>query len=60
MREACHFDHVIANRDGDDSGNWQAFSHPIGDARRTMKAVAARINGQVPLEAETWESGLVP
>ncbi|NIS80706.1 MAG: hypothetical protein GTO14_10965, partial [Anaerolineales bacterium] len=34
MKLAWQFDHILPNHDGEDSENWDAFYHPIGDARR--------------------------
>jgi guanylate kinase len=59
MKEARHFAHVIANHDGEDSDNWEAFYYPIGDARKTLDSVAALIEGVVPSNAEKWDEGLL-
>ena len=56
---ACHFDHVVPNHDGEDSENWDAFYHPVGDARRTLLAFAELLSGRVPAVAEKWEPGLL-
>ena len=55
---ASLFDAVIANHDGEDSENWDAFYYPVGDARRTLIAFAALLRGEDPAEAEHWEDGL--
>jgi len=60
LAEAHHFDHVIPNHDGEDSEHWEAFYHPLGDARRTMLAVAGLLRGETPMVAEKWEAGCVP
>jgi guanylate kinase len=60
LQEACHFQHVIANHDGEDSDNWEAFYYPIGDARKSLEAVASLLRGVVPAGVEHWEEGLVP
>jgi len=60
MQQAWKFDYVIANHDGEDSDNWEAFYHPIGDARKSLKAFVALLEGQVPAEAEKWDAGLLP
>ena len=45
LTEAWHFRHVVPNHDGEDSENWDAFSYPIGDARKALNAVVALIEG---------------
>ena len=60
MKEGWHFEHVIANHDGEDSDNWEAFYYPIGDARNALDAVAALIEGVVPSSVEKWEEALLP
>jgi len=60
MQEAWKFDYVIANHDGEDSDNWEAFYHPIADARKSLKAFVALLEGAVPAEAEKWDAGLLP
>jgi guanylate kinase len=75
LTEAWHFQYVIPNHDGEDSDNWEAFYYPIGDARRSLDAVAALLQGIVPLGplgplgpvgpvgpvgVEKWESELLP
>jgi guanylate kinase len=60
LRMAHYFDHVIANHDGEDSENWEAFPCPLGDARKTLYAVADLLTGVTPHAAEKWESGLLP
>lgn len=59
MRMAHRFDHVIANHDGEDSENWEAFPCPLGDARRTLYAVADLLEGRTPNAAEKWEADLL-
>ena len=59
MKEAWHFEHVIPNHDGEDSDNWEAFYYPIGDARKSLDAVAALIDGVVPSGVETWQEDLL-
>jgi len=41
LKEAWHFDYIIANHDGEDSDNWEAFYYPLGDARKALLAFAA-------------------
>ena len=60
LREACKFDYVIPNHDGEDSEHWDAFYYPIGDARRALLAFAALLKGEVPPSVERWEKDLVP
>lgn len=60
LAEARHFDYVIANHDGEDSENWDAFHFPLGDARRTLLLFAALLEGKVPEGLEKWEPGLLP
>ena len=60
LKEAWHFDYVIANHDGEDSDNWEAFYYPLGDARRALNAFAALLEGIVPPDVEKWEEDLIP
>src|SRR6516225_6570148 len=60
LQEAWHFQHVIANHDGEDSDNWEAFYHPIGDARKSLEAFASLLQGVMPAGVERWEEDLVP
>jgi len=60
LKEAWHFDYVIPNHDGEDSDNWEAFYYPLGDARKTLLAFAAILEGKVPENMEKWEEELVP
>jgi guanylate kinase len=59
MQEAWQFQHVIANHDGEDSDNWEAFYYLIGDARRSLQSFAALLEGLVPANIEKWENGLL-
>ena len=59
MRQACNFDYVIVNHDGEDSENWDAFYYPIGDARKTMLSVAELLQGRVPPVVDNWGDGLL-
>jgi guanylate kinase len=56
---AHHFQHVIVNHDGEDSENWNAFYFPIGDARKTLQAFSALLDGSNPTELEKWEETLL-
>jgi len=60
MKEAWRFQHIIANHDGEDSDNWEAFYYPIGDARKTVEALAALLKGSVPSSVEKWDEDLLP
>jgi len=60
LKEAHHFDCVIPNHDGEDSDNWEAFGYPLGDARKTLLAVGALLEGRVPDGLEEWEDDLLP
>jgi guanylate kinase len=60
LGEAYHFDHVIPNHDGEDSENWDAFYHPLGDARRTLLAFAALLRGEATSGVERWSEADVP
>jgi guanylate kinase len=52
---AHHFQHVIVDHDGEDSENWNAFYFPLGDARRTLNAFVALLQGFDVQEIEQWE-----
>jgi len=60
LQEACHFQHVIPNCDGEDSDNWEAFYYLIGDARKTLSALVSLLEGAIPPGVEKWEEGLLP
>lgn len=51
---APRFQYVVPNHDGEDSENWNAFYHPIGDARRTFLAVAGLLRGRKLSQVEKW------
>jgi len=59
LQQAWHFDHVIANHDGEDSDNWEAFYYPIGDARKTLEALAALLKGDISSNIEKWDQNLL-
>jgi guanylate kinase len=59
LREAWHFDHVIPNHDGEDSEHWEAFYYPLGEARKTLMAFVALLEGKVPPGVEVWEEDLI-
>ncbi len=58
MRLAPSFDYVLVNHDGEDSENWDAFYHPLGDARRALRAFVALLRGEETPRAETWRGEL--
>ncbi len=60
LRTACLFDHVIPNTNGEDSDNWDAFYFPIGDAGKTLEAVAAILQGKKTPLSENWSEDLLP
>jgi guanylate kinase len=60
MELAWRFDFVIPNHDGEDSGNWDAFYYPIGDARIALMCFAEILSGGKPGYAETWLQDLLP
>ena len=51
---APRFQWVFANHDGEDSENWEAFYHPIGDARKCVLDLILLLEGEPPRFAETW------
>ncbi|MFW6256240.1 MAG: hypothetical protein ACOC54_05405, partial [Candidatus Sumerlaeota bacterium] len=53
------FEHVIANHDGEDSENWDAFYYPLGDARKALQAFVAMLRGD-KAEVEKWDADLLP
>jgi len=59
LRDACRFNCVIPNHDGEDSENWSAFYHPIGDAHKTLHAFVDLLAGRVPDYAEKWDEALI-
>ncbi len=58
MQEAWRFQHVIVNHDGEDSDNWDSFYYLIGDARKTVMAFAALLNGEEMPGVERWDKEL--
>ena len=54
------FQYVIANHDGEDRENWDAFGHPLGEARRALAAYASLLAGGTPPGPEHWEADLIP
>jgi guanylate kinase len=60
LQEAWHFDHVIPNHDGEDSDNWEAFYYPLGEARNSLNAFVALLQGKIPEGIEKWDAQLFP
>lgn len=60
MKQAWQFQYVIANHDGEDSDNWEAFYYVIGDARKTLDSLVALLRGDVPQGVEHWDEHLLP
>jgi len=60
MQQAFHFDYVIPNHDGEDSDNWEAFYFLIGDARKTLEAFVALLQGKSAANVEKWDQRLLP
>ena len=60
LQEAWYFEYVIANHDGEDSDNWEAFYYLIGDARKTLDAFVALLKGTVQPNVEKWEADFLP
>lgn len=56
---AHKFSHVIANHDGEDSENWDAFYYPLGDALKSLRTFVALYNQEKAPYAEHWEQGLM-
>jgi guanylate kinase len=59
MQQAWHFDYVIPNHDGEDSGHWDAFYYPLGDARNSLNTFVALLEGEVPAGVERWDAELL-
>ena len=61
LAEACHFQCVIPNHDGEDSENWDAFYYPIGDARIALNAVVGLLESvECTPHVEQWGEDLLP
>ncbi|MEG3638410.1 hypothetical protein [Magnetococcus sp. PR-3] len=60
MSMAYQYDAVIANHDGEGHDHWDAFYHPIGDARRTMETFAGLLQGKrLHGRTEDWDKSLI-
>lgn len=57
---AWQFDWVIPNHDGEDSENWNAFQHPVGDAWHALQCLASLLEHGQAKRAERWEKELWP
>ena len=60
LRHAHKYEYVIPNHDGEDSENWDAFYHPIGDAFVALESFAALLQEEAPKRVERWDAGLIP
>ena len=60
LKLAHHFQHVIANHDGEDSDHWDAFAYPLGDARRALAAFVSLLEGGGADGVERWTADLIP
>jgi len=54
LQNAHYFEYVIPNHDGEDSENWDAFYHPLGDARKAYESFVALLRGDSSLNVENW------
>ena len=59
LKQAWRFDAVIPNHDGEDGENWDAFYHPLGDARKALLSFAALLENQTARHVEKWGPELV-
>jgi guanylate kinase len=59
LQEAHYFQFIIANHDGEDSENWDAFYYPLGDARRALLAFVSLLDGKDSSALEHWEKHLL-
>ena len=59
LQDAWHFKYIIANHDGEDSENWDAFFYPLGDARMALLTFAELLEGKAPINVEKWEESLL-
>jgi guanylate kinase len=56
---AHQFEHVIANHDGEDSENWNAFYFPLGEAGRTFNIFVQLLKGGKAAGTELWEKDFI-
>jgi guanylate kinase len=59
LQEARYFQFVIANHDGEDSENWDAFYYPLGDARRALLAFVSLLEGKDSSVLEHWDKNFL-
>ncbi|MBF0382976.1 MAG: hypothetical protein HQL69_18295 [Magnetococcales bacterium] len=62
MREAWRFQHVIHLHDGEGNDNWDAFYHPIGNARKALLTFVDLLRGDTDTTGVDagWTEDLVP
>ncbi len=60
LRLAWKYDFVIANHDGEDSENWDAFYYPLGDAFTALGSLVALLEGRSVSAVEHWSEDLIP
>jgi guanylate kinase len=58
LQNAWHFQHIIPNHDGEDSENWDAFYYPLGDARKSLLAYVALLQGNASRYTEEWNEDI--
>ncbi len=58
LQGAHQFHYIIPNHDGEDSENWDAFYYPLGDARKSLRAFAELLKGNIPEVAEVWHANM--
>lgn len=59
LKLAINFDFVLPNHDGEDSDHWDTFYYPIGDARKTLKALVDLLENNKSSFAEKWNENLL-
>jgi guanylate kinase len=60
LKQAWRYEWVIPNHDGEDSEDWDAFYHPVGDARKTLLTLVELLEGRPVVHAQKWEQDLIP
>lgn len=60
LKLAWQFDHIIPNRDGEDSENWQNITKSSSDAYIALKTFTLLLIGGKPKHAEKWPENLLP
>jgi guanylate kinase len=60
LRLAWKYDFVIANHDGEDSDNWDAFYYPVGDAFDALDSFVALLEERPAPRVEQWSEDLIP